>query len=1505
MNKRKIHSSQNGPKKSVRKLTDEATNNFTADGKGADSPLILEEALLVLLKDVESKKRIQREASSGRILSEHDVQSLKFVVERLEKAPNNFDNQGGACSLTGSDMANIILPWTVKHLLFLAAGKDNDLSELELLWDLCSRAFRLSFLNSSDCDASSASSFSTLDTVPHGMIQKLMIFALKSCDLCTNASTTLCLLLSNDGFSQSIEFLCQSVFVVLVEVLTDLTKNESKPLCEELRSTFETIAISSLCSLHRKQESIHSSTSPKKVFRVLASESVLVAIAKLSSLFSWSESVQELIQKNVWRGFFDPSNHIDSFRSMQLKLPDLEQISNNSLDGEKSDVEKKSMKEKLRTPHCYQSVLMASFRSIFDKLLNDENQLDIAAFASLTELLGRGFCVQTAAWQAQKEKSNKKAVASLGTATLQFRFLAGLIGPFLHLLKKAPSSHLFQSFTFCLDLMFEFDSYHPTYEDPNQYHFKFLQKLFEQSLKSLEADCETSECLKAIESMVRLNHLLIHEEIPRLVAHSAMSRKRTENQIELKSLAMTLIKTYQELRQLGYLLNAFVESYKIFRTSVNQDRINTGLDIIHEVFKDNDTVRVISSAVSSAPYGQTQALFKTFDDWIVNEVPMLQSHADSKDVQTLHGFLSVVATLFVSLLRNLRVDEHSSNEVSSLCHHSLLNCVSLLITQTQKDDIKNAFLSQSKNDSKMTERQRRLKQFVKDTLLLFGWILDLQNRCSFWSSSKHLFTELSGDKDIQCLVEKTLDEDNYLILAAPEELQFVALYRIQQLHSLIYETQKEEFSLEVSRKGEFQRQAQRLVNFVFVIVRKTVLCIKDFDDSYDVQKVDLHLSQQSQILLSQFLPAWTTYCRDEHVQVFLSFIFHSIAQCSNDRSLVATALLEDDSFFENNKLHPKFLLVGLENIQKLLKFNTGTETKSGGSFISDSLSHQKLFDEKDCKSIVEKVHLILEALNSAPDGSRVCNDPTKLLDFIREMDLNLCLRVKDKACNFSFETIRAIATGRSLFRKVVMENVSSIAIMEPKKWYKDLMTFILESTKEIMLCDNQNITDQLLASSSDVMEATAFLCFHHYHSSQAIGEIFKEILSTSEFVLDRIESVLFSAFATGVNAVAITKKTDKVFNEFGIDFLNELLSFKEKSLVKDVRSFLLLVGRIWTFCGEDGSENLFNQLVLDHLTQENNFSEMGPKALFHLIGVLLIHHTFDQVPKTLHEHALFKPGNGSIESCIVCNLVLKFDANEYNKFLESLLSKPSFKADSAIIVRLLLTATKVSKVHRLEMSKFGFKILCTAVDSLTTSTCDSLEAVKAVTELLLEMMKHKDVITIKERDIARLLSQVGCSLDSMQNSSSKECIYEVFSSSCALLTSLVQRFPNQLCTCVATTIVILQKLFQFMITRAGSEQEVSPFKAGRDLARLCEMLVEHRDVFKKHINCIIIDFVVTLQNDLEPIWKKVIAPSVYFLLEMLSEHEINHLNALLDPTGRAVFRSFFDGFKKSHIYKGT
>eukprot|EP00547_Thalassionema_nitzschioides_P001528 CAMPEP_0194207936 /NCGR_PEP_ID=MMETSP0156-20130528/6549_1 /TAXON_ID=33649 /ORGANISM="Thalassionema nitzschioides, Strain L26-B" /LENGTH=119 /DNA_ID=CAMNT_0038934813 /DNA_START=418 /DNA_END=777 /DNA_ORIENTATION=- len=117
--------------------------------------------------------------------------------------------------------------------------------------------------------------------------------------------------------------------------------------------------------------------------------------------------------------------------------------------------------------------------------------------------------------------------------------------------------------------------------------------------------------------------------------------------------------------------------------------------------------------------------------------------------------------------------------------------------------------------------------------------------------------------------------------------------------------------------------------------------------------------------------------------------------------------------------------------------------------------------------------------------------------------------------------------------------------------------------------------------------------------------------------------------------------------------------------------------------------------------------------------------------------------------------------------------------------------------------------------------------------------------------------------------------------------------------------ITLQKFFQFILMRVGPEEETSPIKAGRDLARLCEMLVAHRDVFKKHINGIILEFVDALGDNLEPTRKKAVAPSVYFLLEMVSEHEVNHLNSLLDPTGRAVFQSFYDGFKKRHIYKGT
>ena len=82
------------------------------------------------------------------------------------------------------------------------------------------------------------------------------------------------------------------------------------------------------------------------------------------------------------------------------------------------------------------------------------------------------------------------------------------------------------------------------------------------------------------------------------------------------------------------------------------------------------------------------------------------------------------------------------------------------------------------------------------------------------------------------------------------------------------------------------------------------------------------------------------------------------------------------------------------------------------------------------------------------------------------------------------------------------------------------------------------------------------------------------------------------------------------------------------------------------------------------------------------------------------------------------------------------------------------------------------------------------------------------------------------------------------------------------------------------------------------------MLVAHKEILKKHVLGLVLDFVEALKNDMTPIRKKVLTPSICSILEMLSDYEVSQLTALLDTTSKALFRSFYDSYQKWHVYRG-
>lgn len=92
-----------------------------------------------------------------------------------------------------------------------------------------------------------------------------------------------------------------------------------------------------------------------------------------------------------------------------------------------------------------------------------------------------------------------------------------------------------------------------------------------------------------------------------------------------------------------------------------------------------------------------------------------------------------------------------------------------------------------------------------------------------------------------------------------------------------------------------------------------------------------------------------------------------------------------------------------------------------------------------------------------------------------------------------------------------------------------------------------------------------------------------------------------------------------------------------------------------------------------------------------------------------------------------------------------------------------------------------------------------------------------------------------------------------------------------------------------------------------DLARsirVCELLIPHKDIFKKHVVGLIIHYIWSLKKGLNPTIKSKLMPSIFALLDMLSDFETRQIDAMIDAPSKALFAPVFRSYQKYYQYHG-
>ena len=86
--------------------------------------------------------------------------------------------------------------------------------------------------------------------------------------------------------------------------------------------------------------------------------------------------------------------------------------------------------------------------------------------------------------------------------------------------------------------------------------------------------------------------------------------------------------------------------------------------------------------------------------------------------------------------------------------------------------------------------------------------------------------------------------------------------------------------------------------------------------------------------------------------------------------------------------------------------------------------------------------------------------------------------------------------------------------------------------------------------------------------------------------------------------------------------------------------------------------------------------------------------------------------------------------------------------------------------------------------------------------------------------------------------------------------------------------------------------------------RVCELLIPHKDIFKKHVVGLILRYITALNDGMNPSTKSKIMPSVYALLDMCSDFETRQINAMIDVSSKTLFAPVFLSYRKYYQYSG-
>ena len=1073
--------------------------------------------------------------------------------------------------------------------------------------------------------------------------------------------------------------------------------------------------------------------------------------------------------------------------------------------------------------------------------------------------------------------------------------------------------------------------------------------------------------IHTLQIIFQLHHTLLPDRMMMDALHLCLFDDSPDTTVEIGTdFIVTMITTYRQLRQQQLIfvtIFAVVDELRATDSMSSSSSLNQIQYLIHSFTSKQKIVDALRQAMIHCPIEETKAIFHTCNDWMLqwsNDRNHGTEHGDSFRRHVVA--LGVIIPLLTTVTRNVRVVSSTAPVIATCCQLLIQNSITKLSQATNDENDSHGFMAHvivltgSLVELHMhcvfwlgRTEALTIPNMISDRIGLFETLYD-QDTSQLYQSIIHLschrlkqLHSLIYEQEVASLERQVSNGD--IIATLTTEAKRIAAF--------------------VSRQVDHINSNE---SYRWIAVAQNLSAWIAYAEKEDI----IQFLKWVVLTASKSMRHFNTTSTQEPCQTLVSSKQSVDLYIELDETEVVKCLLADNAFFQQVQVGSLISMVGLSVLAELIEdvlrlgdrnscdnielrsfIDTGTPLTDDAyqRLERDTILNPDYQHKKVPLGVCASTETTLQqALNVAmlvvgfPTFSCSDEDAWNFFDLALRLD-HVYLSLDAGAT--LLPTLALIATSARLLLTKVLKSSSVSSVQNMFIDYLplcDLIFGLIDSTRNhlsrIRPMDT-NLTSQVMESTGFFIEALLAKVEFDTDLAQQIAKGFSRVKllctdSSSTPMLVHLSRRIFLAIKRFVElptqrftplieemwevAIFSCEMEYKCpYSEFDNDrtlvvrpivpfslsegflLLGDLIDVK-KSPSKDADRILC---RLQTKC---------IVLLRQSLTTEIPILEWS--SLCYLTGRIALKRPSMELTECILAAIQFeghRTCNTQVLEACICQMVPTLAGDALLSVIGTLTSCSS----KATARRLRLLQLILQYIHDLDaielLSSVGRKMFMFSLSGLChqRGDLDWRDTVVAACTVLEYFIKRRDLLSVKERDLALILSYIsgilGPALNANlhENTVSETDELHVFTSVSDLFVTIFQRNTKQLYVCAPS----VTSLLHCMLCHAMNDSQVASRQSvtirSQHVTRICELLVGHKDVYKKHVVGLVLVFISGIeQATLSLQCREALTPAIYFLLDCMSTFEIQQLNAQMNPKARILFRNIHQNYEKLHTYKG-